>query len=687
MLLKSCLYCCLFLFITIKVNAQEPLKSEDEWEDAIDQVAVDKENEQQDFSNELQILQYLKDNPINLNGITREQLEQFPFLSSLQIEHLLQYLYTSGPMESLYELSLVEDMDKQTIRCLTPFVCLKPVDKVVYIPSFRDMLHYGKSELLVRADVPLYLRNGYKAKSQQALQKNPNIKYFGQPIYQSLRYGFHYKDKVFAGFSAEKDAGEPFFGKYNRYGYDHYGVYIYVHNLSIIKNFSFGDYSFSCGQGVLINTGYSLGKSTAIGSIEMKSTGVRKHASTSEANYLRGVAGTIRVGLFDYTFLYSNRWLDGIRKENGEVSSIQETGLHRTPREMERKGIMNLQLYGTHITRRFHKMELGATGLYYFFNHRYNPTFHSYNQYYLRGKKFYNAGIDYRYRAHRLYMAGELGIGEGNHLAMLNYLSYSFCKSYQLLLLQRVYSKQYKAYFANSIQEGGMIMNEEGYYVGVQGAVSKKWNLSAYIDYFHFPWLKYQVDKPSHGLDLKVQLDYSSGKNWNMNLRYQHKEKEKNHTYQQSNVKAVSSIITNKLRYQLLYQPTKLISLHTQLNGIETHYVDEKPAYGYMVTENVNIDHQKEKLAFSASYFRTDNYDTRLYSYERGLLYTLSFLSSYGRGMRYSLMGRYDFNKHLLLITKIGWSHFFDRNKISSGTEEILGCNKSDAAIQLRYKF
>ena len=40
------------------------------------------ENELEELSNRMQ-------EPVNLNVATREQLEQFPFLSDIQIEHLL----------------------------------------------------------------------------------------------------------------------------------------------------------------------------------------------------------------------------------------------------------------------------------------------------------------------------------------------------------------------------------------------------------------------------------------------------------------------------------------------------------------------------------------------------------------------------------------------------------------------
>ena len=57
-----------------------------EWEDVTEQLAMDNDDEEKDWTNNLEDLAYLKDNPLNLNKITKEQLELFPFLTDQQIE-------------------------------------------------------------------------------------------------------------------------------------------------------------------------------------------------------------------------------------------------------------------------------------------------------------------------------------------------------------------------------------------------------------------------------------------------------------------------------------------------------------------------------------------------------------------------------------------------------------------------
>ena len=42
------------------------------------------------------------------------------------------------------------------------------------------------------------------------LEKYPNRKYYGNPVYHNLRYRFQYRNQLYMGLTAEKDAGEPF---------------------------------------------------------------------------------------------------------------------------------------------------------------------------------------------------------------------------------------------------------------------------------------------------------------------------------------------------------------------------------------------------------------------------------------------------------------------------------------------
>lgn len=80
----------------------------------------------------------------------------------------------------------------------------------------ENVLKYNKQELLTRVDIPLYMKSGYADHSEEVLEKYPNRKYYGNPVYHNLRYRFQYRNQLYMGLTAEKDAGEPFFCKYNK---------------------------------------------------------------------------------------------------------------------------------------------------------------------------------------------------------------------------------------------------------------------------------------------------------------------------------------------------------------------------------------------------------------------------------------------------------------------------------------
>lgn len=86
-------------------------------------------------------------------------------------------------------------------------------------------------------------------------------------------------------------------------------------------------------------------------------------------------------------------------------------------------------------------------------------------------------------------------------------------------------------------------------------------------------------------------------------------------------------------------------------------------------------------------YFHTDDYNSRVYTYERGMLYSFSFPAYYGKGVRYALWAKAQVNKHLSLTAKIGTTDYLDRDHISSGLQEIQQSAMTDLEMQLKWNF
>ncbi len=108
---------------------------------------------------------------------------------------------------------------------------------------------------------------------------------------------------------------------------------------------------------------------------------------------------------------------------------------------------------------------------------------------------------------------------------------------------------------------------------------------------------------------------------------------------------------------------------------------------GYLLNENIGYHWRWLRLQGSFGYFHTQDFASRIYAYEPGLLYQMSFGSYFGEGIRYALVARSEISHHLLVIAKLGSTDYFDRTHISSGLQEIAGSHQMDLEVQVKWKW
>ena len=660
---------CLLSLVCLALQAQHPDLML--WEENLEQLAA--EAESTDWEDELEELSRRMKQKLNLNTATREELEQFPFLSEEQVENLLAYVHVHGAMQTLYELQLVETMDKETIGRLLPFVCVRPLKEETRYPSLKNILKYGRHEATARFDLPFYTRKGYEKD------------YLGPSMYHSLRYNFRYGDRLQAGVTGEKDAGEPFFALHDRQGYDYYSFYLLLKGWGRLETLAVGNYKVSFGQGLVLGNGFGLGKTFSLATAEYRTEGFRKHSSSDEYNYFRGVGGTVRLASrWRVSAFYSHRNLDGV-VEDGEITSIYKTGLHRTTKETAKRHAFVMQAAGGNVAYGGSHLKVGVTGLYYFFDRPYEPTLRKYARYNLRGNYFYNVGVDYAYRSGRWALVGEAAKGKRGY-AFLNQLRYQVGGQYKVMLIHRYYSHDYWGMFARSFGESSALQNENGWFLAGEASPFARWRFFGGIDLFSFPWWKYRISKPSQGVDGLFQVTFTPNRRWSMYTNYRLKRKERDVTG--SGGETILPTRHHKVRYRLNYTQG-LWSLRTTADYNRFVQAPLQYSQGWQVTQMCGVQLPSFPLAatLQGTYFHTDDYDSRVYAYEKGLLYTFYTPSFYGRGFRFSAHLRYDFRDWLMLIAKFGQTLYQDRKEIGSGNDLIRGNKKSDLQVQVRLKF
>jgi len=669
-----------FLFIVVDSGAQI-IASNTEWMQYLEELAESDERNPDDIAQLFDDLSYLSEHPFNLQTVTKQELERLPFLTDIQIENLLYYLYKYGPLVDCYELKNVEDLDFQTITYLLPFVYVGESKKDS--PNFKPA---AKQELLLRSDDTFQKKTGYEQVSDEERSAHPNQYYLGEPYYLSFRYGLQYKDVQF-GVIGEKDAGEAFWNK--RYkGFDYYAFNLNIKHKGILEDLHIGDYRLSFGQGLVMNTNFFMGKTSDVGSINLNNRGISRHISTSEYSYFRGVAGSLCYKNAQLYLFYSHRKQDA-NADSSFIYSFKTDGYHRIPGDMLKKGTAQVDMGGAHLQWRNELFNIGLTGVYYSFGGKeLNPTPQTYNLFYLRRKYFFNSGLNYEYKNRKVSFQGETAIDASGKWATLNNLLLNPVSSLDWVFSYRNYARDYNAFYGKAFGESSTVQNETGYYTGIRFRPFLKWELSTYFDYFRFPWLKYGINAPSSGNDRLIQIAYRHNSMIQMSLRYKYKEKYLNQIQEDARKTEVIPYEQNRWRYQFSYRNEKGLGLKTQAD-YNSYTSASHSTIGWSLTQTVSLAKQPDKFSFdgAAAYFHAGDWNNRISIYEKNILYSFFFPTYYGEGLRFYSVIKWKVTPALTIYCKLATTHYFDRDVISSGLEAIQGKDKTDVYGLIRYQF
>lgn len=659
----------LVLFFIMGVTMMSAQESHHSWESLLNDVISLEDGESLSWQETYDILCDLEQHPIDLNNATREDLEAIPFLTAQQVMDICEYLYKYAPMRSLGELAMIESLDYYQRELLRHFVVLGDVKQAGF-PTFKNIVKHGSHEVVATAKVPFYKRKG------------DDDGYLGSPYKHSIKYTFNYGQYVKAGLLGSQDAGEPFFTKGNSLGYDFYSFYLQIRKLGRLKNLVVGRYKARFGMGLVLNNDFLLGKIASLQQLGNTEYNVRAHSSRMEGNYLQGAAATINVARgLDVTAFASFRYIDATLNKDSTISTILDDGYHRTQTEMDKKNNSTITMGGMNINYRRGGFHVGVTGVYSHLSRDLQPnTSAIYRRYYAAGNNLWNVSLNYGFVSHRLQLSGETATGDCGAMATLNTLSYRVSGDFDIMALQRFYSKKYYSLYSESFSEGGRVQDESGFYVGMNWHPSARFRLLGYFDFAFFPWPKYQAAIASHAYDGFLQATYKRGA-WNFLARYRLKIREKDNEEKTALVNRTEQ----RGRVALGYDGG-MWTATTQVDVAHVTYKEKD--FGWMVSENVAVRPlQWLLLAGNVGYFNTDSYEARIYTYEKGPLYTFNFPSFYGKGLRYSLFARADFSRKVMMIARVAITNYFDRNTIGSSYQMINRSSMTDLELQLRLKF
>ncbi|MDR1380420.1 MAG: helix-hairpin-helix domain-containing protein [Tannerella sp.] len=657
----------------------------DKWIEYIEELQEDSEENSESIETLYEDLSQLSENPLNLNLVTMEELRRIPFLSDIQILNILDYQKKQGGFVSIYELKNIPFLDMPIIELILPFVYVDESGREPPL-NIKNILKYGKNELMLRYDRCLNEKKGYGEYPDSILTKYPNRKYVGEPFYSSVRYAYSSGNRLQIGFLAEKDAGEAFLNREHK-GFDYYSVHAFLKNVGRIKSLAVGDFKMSFGQGLVVSNDFTPSRSSILSQAERRNNGFRRHYSTNENDFFRGAATTLSLGKIDVSTFFSTRKVDATAEDH-TISSFKKDGMHRTKGDLEKKHNANILTAGGNIRYTGTELLVGLTALTCSFgNSTVEPEPRPYNKFHFRGKHNTNIGIDYRWRRGKVVVYGETALSQNGAAATLNALQWSASSGIRALILYRYYDRRYQAFYGNAFSQGSAVQNEEGVYLSMQWSPVPYWSFSGYADFFRFPWLRYGTDAPSSGKEYMIQANFNRIKNTVVSVRYRFRQYEKNITLEHESL--IEPADRHRIRLQVTHRQSDIMTFRTTIEGNAYDENVSSASRGWVISQNAGWKNPESPVQLDAyvACFKTDDYNSRIYSNEKNMLYNFSIPSFYGEGIRLSAVLRYNFTPGLYLSVKAAWTHYYDRNTIGTDAEEIAGKDKTDLYAQLRWKF
>ena len=661
-------------------------------EDVIEEIAANSDN-QLDYTILLEDLWYYYENPVNLNSCSYKDLAKLHFLTDYQIQSLLEYVKTKGPLQSAYEVQYIYGFNEKLARYLEHFTATGPVT-MIHAISPGEMLKYGRHDLSVIGSQCLQEKAGYIPVPDSVLSLHPDkSRYLGDPFKVRIKYGYQYTDKLMLGIQAEKDPGEEFFKGSNADGFDFYSGYLQVNDIGALKSLTLGDYYLQFGQGLTLFSGLAFGKSAYSTEVIKRIPGIRRYSSADENTFFRGLATTVNWKKLDVSLFFSKKKVDAnltdtLDDEEDEFSSFQGSGFHRTPLEIEDKKSISEMALGANILYKAEKLRFGGTLIHYTFGGEFNPSDRSYNVYNFRGSSLLNAGVDYRYRWKNLELFGEISYGNENW-AILDGILLQAGELTSFSLLYRNYSKVFFAYRNNPFSEYASKNNEHGLYLGTTVYPFRFFKISAYYDAFKSPWLRYHVSSPSAGRDYLIQVDYTPGKYTEFYIRYKSETKSEDNPDDAAPIPVVEDYTISKTRLHASYYLLKKVNFRNRLEFNTLKREEGLKEYGWYLSHDVVYAAAKLPVTFwlRAAVFNCESYDTRIYAYENTVPYSFSVPFFNNKGMRFYFMAKYTMKKYLTFWLRYGITQYHDKDFIGTGLDEISGNVESDIDVMLRLKF
>jgi hypothetical protein len=276
---------------------------------------------------------------------------------------------------------------------------------------------------------------------------------------------------------------------------------------------------------------------------------------------------------------------------------------------------------------------------------------------------------------------------QGN--AIINGISAQPVSGFSVSILHRYFEPNYFAPYAKAFAQNASPTNENGLYTGIEFVSIQKIKISAYADFFKYPFPRYGISSPSSGSNYFAETTYDPSENSSISVRYSCLQKQEDRKTIAPAPPALANTVLQKGRFSVSYKLSQFIELRNRVELVKYNKEAAANQTGYLIFQDFVWRPEKTTFSLVARYgvFQTDGYESSIYAYENDLLYSYSISALSGKGSRAYLLLRYHPKKYIDLSIRYSVVIYSDKQTIGTGPQTIDGNRKSDFSVQAIMRF
>ncbi|PEN15191.1 hypothetical protein CRI94_02605 [Longibacter salinarum] len=652
-------------------------------------------------------IENLRARPLDINTATRSDVASLPEVTLLLAGRIVRYRRTHGAFSSPLDITQVEGVDTGLYRRVRPFITCSVASPTAesHTPDKTQPWSQALKHLELRASYRwkrrLDLGRGYQTDTTRTT-------FVGGPVRHVTRLDVRLGDRLRAASALDKDSGEAWRWSPNTGapGFDHISGTLALDHLGPLDALIVGDYTVSAGHGVAVWRGMSFGKGRdPFGGVLRSGRGIAPFASTEENRFFRGIALQVatahrenRTGSWrpDVSFspFVSRRRLDASRALSPEGdpgwSTLTAGGLHRTRSEIATRDAVRETVGGAMIEISRGRWMIGGVALTSELDESPLPPDRPDEAFDATHRRTAVGSVYATIDAGPSVLTGEVARGPSGSTAAVAGWAYDDGKRVEVLAHGRYYDRGYDNRYASAFSETST-RNEIGLYSAVRLHVQKSWTVAGYIDQYRFPWLRYNIPRPTDGRDVRLVVEHEP-RDWlshYVEFRSETKEQRAQPSLGRSPLatETVAPELRQSVRWDATYKWSEKLEFGTR---IETVRMRTDPTqdwhHGVLLFQEATWQPvSRLQLTGRLTLFDTDGFQARVFAYESGPRYAFSVPALFGRGERSYVLLRVDLFGGASLEAKYGVTRYDDRRRVGSGLAEVSKNRVRALDVQLHW--